>query len=242
MLKQFYAALAGGLMISIGGAVYLNSCLSMNTEQAKIGSVVGAFFFSVALICICLKGYGLFTGKVGYLAESHTGRDVAAVGMTLLGNAVATLLLGVMISGGKTGNIGMLSASLMMTKFQVPWYITLLRAILCGVLMYLAVSIYRERGTVVGILMCVPAFILAGFEHSIADLFYYGAALLPLWEYDAQMKTSLVASGLWFLPLVVIGNSVGGMLLPALARLMREADPEEAEPVEDAEDAEEVDA
>ena len=242
MLKQFYAALAGGLMISIGGAVYLNAYQTMNTSYTMLGTLAGAFFFSVALICICLKGYGLFTGKVGYLAESHTGREIADVGVTLLGNAVATLLVGALLSE----SLSKVSASLMSAKFDAPWYMTLLRAILCGVLMYLAVSIYRERGTVVGILMCVPAFILAGFEHSIADMFYYGASLPYLLEYDAQMKTSFAVSGLWFLPLVILGNTVGGMLLPALSALMREADRKAEEDEEDADaatgDTEEADA
>ena len=58
-----------------------------------------------------------------------------------------------------------------------------------------------------GILTCVPTFILAGFEHSIADMFYIAAA----GEY------SFAALG--FLLLVIAGNAVGGMLLPLLARV-----------------------
>ena len=60
---------------------------------------------------------------------------------------------------------------------------TLLQATLCGVLMYLAVTVRRDRSKVVAILFCVPAFILAGFEHSIADFFYFSAAA----EFSGQM-------------------------------------------------------
>ena len=82
---------------------------------------------------------------------------------------------------------------------------TLLRATLCGVLMYLAVTVWRDRSKVVAILFCVPAFILAGFEHSIADFFYFSAAA----EFSGQMWLFTLAA--------LLGNSVGAMLLPLLA-------------------------
>ena len=56
----------------------------------------------------------------------------------------------------------------------------------------------------IGIVFCIPAFILSGFEHSIADMFYFAA--------------SGIVSGEAFLYLVmiVLGNSLGGLLIPAL--------------------------
>ena len=55
-----------------------------------------------------------------------------------------------------------------------------------------------------GILFCVPVFILSGFEHSIADMFYFGASGI------FSLSVAL------FMLAVVIGNSLGGMLLSAL--------------------------
>ena len=71
--------------------------------------------------------------------------------------------------------------------------------------MYLAVTVWRDRSKVVAILFCVPAFILAGFEHSIADFFYFSAAA----EFSGQMWLFTLAA--------LLGNSVGAMLLPLLA-------------------------
>ena len=68
--------------------------------------------------------------------------------------------------------------------------------------MYLAVSIYRDNKTPMGILFCVPVFILAGFEHSIADVFYFGASGI------FSLKVPL------FFAVVMLGNSFGGLLLP----------------------------
>ena len=98
MLKQFFAAVAGGLMIAIGGCVYLNAYGTMTNSYFPFGIAVGAFFFAVALVCICIKGYGLFTGRVGYLADNFTGKEAAGLGMTLLGNAAATFLIGLLVA------------------------------------------------------------------------------------------------------------------------------------------------
>jgi formate/nitrite transporter FocA (FNT family) len=75
---------------------------------------------------------------------------------------------------------------------------TVARGIGCGILMELAVWSYREKGTVLGVLFCVPAFILSGFYHSVADAFYY------LVSYD-----KLGIWVLWIYPITVIGNFIG---------------------------------
>ena len=78
-------------------------------------------------------------------------------------------------------------------------------------LMYTAVWSFRERKTPLGILFCIPVFVLSGFEHSIADMFYF--ALAGLFRLQS----------LWFLLLVVLGNSLGGLFIPFLQRLKGES-------------------
>ena len=73
--------------------------------------------------------------------------------------------------------------------------------------MYLAVSVWRDRQTPLGILFCIPVFILSGFEHSIADMFYFAASGI------------VSAEAFGFIWLVIIGNALGAMLLPALELL-----------------------
>lgn len=64
-MKDLFYGICAGILIGIGGAVFL----------ASENRVIGAILFSVALICICAKGYSLYTGKVGYLAFSHRASD-----------------------------------------------------------------------------------------------------------------------------------------------------------------------
>ena len=209
MLKQLIAAVSAGLMIAIGGCVYL----------AADSSVVGAVFFSVAFLSICYKGYGLFTGRVGYFPEHCSTDELKGLGMTLLGNAVATFLIGtavcyLMPAVGGSVDLSQVALSAVIGKLAMPWYSALLRAVLCGVLMYLAISIYREKNTVLGILFCVPAFILAGFEHSVADMFYIAAA--------GALAPDFLLDSISFLVIVIGGNAIGGMLLPLLSMIGKE--------------------
>lgn len=200
MLKQFVSALAGGVMIAIGGTVFLNAYL---TTQV---SYVGAFFFAVALVCISMKGYGLFTDRIGYLPDNRTKDELLGAAVTLLGNFVATFLIGALLYYCFPKSIGLIAGSMMDAKLETAWYATLVRAVLCGILMYLGASIYREKNSVLGVVFCAPSFILAGFEHSIADMFYYAAA-----GFVGGFR------GFALLLLIVVGNAIGAMLLPVMA-------------------------
>lgn len=188
-----------GLMIAIGGSVFLSCEVRW----------VGAVFFSVALLCICYFGFSLYTGKVGFLAQDASPRALAEVYLGLLGNLLGTLVFG-RLAALALPALSETALALCLGKLEQTALQALLRALFCGVLMYAAVWIFREKHTIAGILFCVPVFILAGFEHSIADLFYFFLAGL------FSGKAAL------FLLLAVVGNTLGGLLIPLLRRLAGE--------------------
>ena len=196
MVKGIASGVSAGIMISIGGAVFL----------ACDNRYAGALLFTVALLSICYKGYALFTGKVGYIVEKHKKADVSELLLALLGNAIGTILCGYFIRFTMPA-IVQAAQTLCDGKLTQSIYSTFVRGIFCGVLMYIAVSVFRERGTVTGILFCIPVFILAGFEHSIADMFYFAASGI------------VSAQAALFIWLVIAGNSVGACILPALGLL-----------------------
>lgn len=193
MLKKITDGIAAGLMIVIGCAVYL-ACES---------KVVGAVLFAVALLTICLKGYSLFTGKVGYLPESHSKDDVSTLLLGLFGNAIATCGIGYIL-GLAMPNLQAVATISYNAKLTQEWYQTFVRAIFCGVLMYVAVSIYKENGKLAGIFFAVPTFILSGFEHSIANMGYFGIS--------GQVSLDAFV----FILIVILGNAVGGVALPLI--------------------------
>ena len=193
MLKLIIDGIKAGIMIAIGGSVFL-SC-----ENRYIGAIL----FSVALLCICLKGYSLFTGKVGYLPENHSREAVKILLCGLLGNIVSTVLLGFAVSFANPA-LGEAAKVICEAKLSQEALQTFIRAFFCGVLMYMAVSTYREKNTLAGIFFCVPVFILSGFEHSIANMFYFGASGM------------INLDSIVYLAVVIAGNSVGGMAMPIL--------------------------
>ena len=151
-------------------------------------------------------GYALFTGKVGFLAECCTRGELEGVLLALLGNALGTLFFGTLLRLGLPA-LSLRAAELCAAKLSLPLVQVLIRAFFCGVLMYLAVAIYRRKGSTLGIFLCVPAFILSGFEHSIADMGYFAVAGV----FSARMTV--------FLTVVVLGNAAGALVLPLLSRL-----------------------
>ena len=174
---------------------------------------IGAMLFSVALLCICYRGYYLYTGKIGYAVTEHKKSDIVSLAVGLVGNLFTAYFLGLMLSfmipALKTAAVSLCAAKLALTIPSV-----FVRALFCGVLMYLAVSIFREKKSVLGIIFCVPVFILSGFEHSIADTFYFGAAGVFGWRF------------LLFTAAAVAGNSLGAMILPLLDPAHMASDPD----------------
>lgn len=194
MLKKVINGIFAGIIISIGGAVYL-SCDN---------KYIGAVLFAVALICICYQGYSLYTGKICYIPEKHGKEEISVLLTGLLGNVIATTACGyaLVYALPKLQEIALNSCTL---KLEQNFLQTVIRAIFCGILIYLAVDIFKKHKTPVGIIFCIPVFILSGFEHSVADMFYFAASGI------VSVKAFV------FIWLVILGNTIGGMLIPLLS-------------------------
>ena len=199
MLKSaFWGGIASGMLVGIGGAVYL-SCEN---------KVVGAVLFSVALLCICLLGFYLYTGKIGLFIEKPDKMSAIALPVGFVGNAIGAALTGIATAIAKPALIEAAQKACE-AKLAGGMGKGLIAAIFCGVLMYAAVKTYGAKGTLLGIVFCIPTFILCGFEHSVADVYYFTVASLA--KFDPM---SIV-----FILVAVVGNTLGGWLLPVLTKL-----------------------
>lgn len=184
-----------GLMISIGGYVFLG-CENR---------VVGALFFTVGLITITLFGFDLYTGKVGYWL-SQSGAERGQTLLSLPCNAIGCLLAG--LARQPAGAV----LALCEARLAKAPLTLLVDGIFCGILIFICVEIYKTRGTVLGILICIPTFILCGFEHSVADIFYFANA--RIFSGKAVVVVLLVA----------LGNALGALLIPAARRVYQPKD------------------
>ena len=199
MLRGTIDGILAGIMIAIGGTVLLSVG----------GGISGACLFSIALLVICYRGYSLFTGKVGFMAFSHKKNDFLVLLSGLLGNIIGTLVCGLAVNYVLSDR-AVLAKAMCESKLDDALLPVFIKAIFCGILMYLAVAIFKENKTPLAIFLCVPVFILSGFEHSIADMFYFFTAKI----FSLEM--------LIFLVVVILGNTVGGLLFPMLTLLKSE--------------------
>lgn len=205
LLCAFASAVLAGIMIGIGGMAYL-SCADKQ---------VGALLFCVGLFTICTFGLRLYTGRVGYVLDS---REFADLGVTWLGNLTGAVLAGAaaVVIGPELGEAAL---SACRARFMQHAWQVLVRSALCGMLMYVAVDSYRNvagAARYLGILLCVPAFILSGFEHSVANMFYF--ALSCMHAQGQQLAQSAV-----LVIMASLGNALGAWAVHYLVKCARRA-------------------
>ncbi len=198
-MKKIISGICAGILISLGGAIFL-SCENR---------IVGAFLFGIALLCICFLGYALYTGRICYIPENPTKDSFATTFLGLLGNLIGTVVCGLALRFA-VPKIGEAAETLCSGKFSQTFPQTLIRGIFCGIIIYLAVEVFKKHDkNVIAIIFGIPCFILSGFEHSIADMFYFAAG------------NFYTLRALGFIGTVVLGNTIGGMLLPVLGMAMK---------------------
>ena len=192
-MKSIFA----GILISIGGSVFL----------ACDNKYIGSLMFAVALICICYRGDNLFTGRVCYVPVKHPKGYIKSVLGGLIGNLATTILFGkiLMITRFDLSESAKIICEQKLSQLPVE---TAIRSMMCGILIFLAVDIFGRYKTPIGILFCVPVFILSGWEHCIADSFYLSIADAPILE------------SIKFLTIAILGNAIGGMLIPSCERML----------------------
>lgn len=204
-ISSFVYSILGGVCIGIGGTIYL----SLDNR------IAGALFFALGLFTICVNGFNLFTGKVSYLFENNPSY-ILFLGSIWAGNLVGTAAVGYLIRATRVAGIAEKAVSLCTAKLNDSLPSVFILAIFCGMLMYIAVDNYKnsphEFGKYLGIFICVAVFILCGFEHCIANMYYFSVA--NMWG----AKTVL------YLIVMTLGNAVGGVLLPVARQLKHKAE------------------
>lgn len=198
-LRDFVPAVMAGICIAVGGTVYL----SLDNK------VIGAFLFTVGLFSICVNGFNLFTGKVGYALQNPPSYLLYLVNVWL-GNLVGTCLAAALLACTRVGAaLQDKAAALCEVKLNDSAISVFVLAIFCNLLMYIAVDGFKnnghEIGKYLGLFLGVVVFILCGFEHCVANMFYFSMA--GVWN----MHTFV-----WLL-IMTGGNIIGGLLIP-LAR------------------------
>ena len=178
-------SILAGLLISLVGIVYLN-CPD---------KIVGSLLFSLGLISILILEAKLFTGVIGYVNSKRSILDSLLI---LVFNLVAATIVGLIYRCGSDAAASIAEPKLLV--FSESWWLTGLKSIGCGAAIYLAVEGYKKSKSLIPVILGVMVFILAGWNHCIADCFYMAAG-----------SSSVLA--IPYLLVVIVGNSVGSLLI-----------------------------
>ena len=178
-------SILAGLLISLAGIVYLN-CPD---------KIVGSLLFSLGLISILILEAKLFTGVIGYVNSKQSILDSLLI---LVFNLVVATIVGLIYRCGSDAATSIAESKL--SIFSESWWLTGLKSIGCGAAIYLAVEGYKKSKSLIPVILGVMTFILAGWNHCIADCFYMAAG-----------SCSVLA--IPYLLVVIVGNSIGSLLI-----------------------------
>jgi formate/nitrite transporter len=222
LLSLAMLGVLAGAFIGLGAMMF--TLVASDTSLGFAASrLLGGLVFSLGLLLVVVAGAELFTGNNllamawadGCVTTRQVLRNWAVVCAANFAGAVGLALL-VAWSGHPAMNDGAVGAAVVrvaMAKAQLPPGEAFVRGVLCNVLVCLAVWMALAGRSVVdkavAIVFPITAFVAAGFEHSIANMYLLPLAMLL----GAPLSAADVARNL--VP-VVAGNLVGGSVLVAL--------------------------
>ncbi len=227
-LSMLMLGVLAGAFIGLGALYFVliksDASLSFATSQ-----VVGGLAFSLGLILVIVAGAELFTGNNLLVMAWAEGKISSAALLknwlvVFLANFIGASGLAVLVffSGHTEMNNGAIAEQyikIAIIKAELPFWNAFFKGVLCNILVCLAVWMAFAGRTVIdkvlAIIFPISAFVAAGFEHCIANMYIIPLAMLE----QAFNTTSLVADTVtWagffnnLLP-VILGNLVGGSLL-----------------------------
>ena len=237
ILKMILLGIMAGAFIALGGDA--SNVASFGVENAGLQRVVAGCLFPVGLMMVVFSGSELFTGNclmiMGALDKKVKARKI-------LSNLVVvffSILLGALIvdflifySGQLdigSGAVGAYAIKIAVAKTTITPLKAFTSGILCNIFVCMAIlmsSIAKEVvGKIFAIFFPIFAFVVCGFEHSIANMFYIPMGILsatnPQYTQMAndlygitlhQSNNLLSLNGIDSIIYVTLGNIVGGML------------------------------
>lgn len=235
-VRLFLLAVLSGFILACAGAAASNAAFSI--QLASVAKLVSALIFPFGLIAIIFTGAELFTGNC-LITISVLDRTTSLYGMVrnlvivYVGNFIgsAVVAAAVAYSGSEALILYIIKAAA--GKCSLSFGKALVMGFMCNVLVCLGVvcslTTTTPSGRAMGAYIPVCLFVLCGFEHSIANMFYVPCALFALALPGCQSLHELLAdTGIsaeqltWLnffvknLVPVTIGNIVGGAGLGAL--------------------------
>jgi formate transporter len=231
LLSMLMLSILAGGFIGLG-SLYFVIVKSDPTLGFAARQVLGGVVFSLGLILVVVAGAELFTGN-NLLAMAWADGKISTFevlrnwGVVCIGNFIgaAGLALLVYLSRHPDMNQGAIAQEYIKiaeAKAALPFWTAFFKGVMCNVLVCMAVWMaFAGRSVVdkvVAIVLPISAFVAAGFEHSVANMYFFPLAML-IQTFDAAgtLADTVTWAGLFrnLVP-VILGNIIGGSVLVGL--------------------------
>lgn len=181
-------SIPAGMLIDLGAIIYL----------LQANAMIGSALFAIGLITILHFKLELFTGKAGLYTQNKICLD--KLGEVWVGNMIGTAFAAILIKWTPIGvELAEKANVIINNKIDNGIYANFIYGIFCGLLMYIAVSVWNSDK--IFTIMPVMAFILCGFNHCVADMFYLHLGCESPLDYFILIP-------------ITVGNFIGTNMLP----------------------------
>jgi formate/nitrite transporter len=232
VLKLLLLGMLAGLFIGLGAVA--SSMAAHGLADTGLIRLVTGLVFPVGICLVVLLGAELFTGNV-LMINALVDRKIGWKGLlrnwalVYIGNFVGAILLAAAMAwcgqlGIGGGDLAVYTAKVAAAKVSMPWLNALVLGVFCNILVcaaiYMAIGAKSVGSKIVALWVPVAAFVVAGFEHSVANMYYIPAGIFASWNpafsqmiVDAGINTAALDFGSFFLNNLIpvtIGNIIGG--------------------------------
>ena len=241
LFKMIMLGIFAGAFIALGGAA--SNVAVHNISNVGLARTLAGAVFPVGLMLVILVGGELFTGNcmliMAYMNKRISGLSVARnLVVVYLSNLLGALIIDILLffSGQfdySNGGLGAYTIKVAIGKTNIKPLAGFTSGILCNILVCLAILMASAAkdvtGKILSVFFPIMAFVICGFEHCVANMFYIPtgvmAAMNPEYVAKAQELYGITAqqcqnlanlSGCESLLFVTIGNIIGGMIFVGL--------------------------
>lgn len=245
LAKMILLGLMAGAFIAFGGAA--SSVAAHGVADVGLARSIAGAIFPVGLMLVVFTGSELFTGN-SLMIMAVIDKKITLLKMirnlvvVYFANFVGALIIDVLVflSGQfdfSGGGLGAYTIKVALAKTSIAPVTAVISGILCNILVCLAIVLAGTAkdsiGRIFGIFFPIAAFVVCGFEHCVANMFYIPAGMLAatntayvqkaheLYGITAQQCSSLTHfAGTESLLFVTIGNIIGGVLFVGVVLYM----------------------
>lgn len=245
LAKMILLGMMAGAFIAFGGAA--SSVAAHGVADVGLARSIAGAIFPVGLMLVVFTGSELFTGN-SLMIMAVIDKKITLLKMirnlvvVYFANFIGALIIDVLVflSGQfdfSGGGLGAYTIKVALAKTGIAPVTAVISGILCNILVCLAIVLAGTAkdsiGRIFGIFFPIAAFVVCGFEHCVANMFYIPAGMLAatntayvqkaqeLYGITAQQCSSLTHfAGTESLLFVTIGNIIGGVLFVGVVLYM----------------------